>query len=525
MSTDTAIRQRTRTKPPCPDNSWVVEQLLQNPVLIIREMNNRSFFEFFKYFWPVVSSEELVLNWHMEYLCNELQEAIENLALDLPKLYDILINIPPGTTKTTIVSVMLPAWAWTRWFWMKFITASYGATLSLESSEKCRDLIRSAEFRAIYPEIGIKEDKDTKGNYAIVKRDLSREDRRSQEIVGGGRFATSVDGTVTGFHAHVIIWDDPLNPKDANSKVMLARTNRWISETISTRKVDKQKSFTIGIMQRICQNDPSGFLLKKSKSNLHYICLPGELDNFADLVHPPKLKKYYVDGLLDPRRLNRAVLQELQTDLGQYGYAGQIGQKPTPPGGGMFKIDMFQIIDTAPSPDEFVKVVRYWDKAGSQGAGCYTAGTKMAKLRDGRFLILNVRRGQWGTNIRENHISATADADYLSMNMCSVGTRVRTYVEQEPGSGGKESAEATCRRLSLAGYHCEADLPRGDKVFRADPYSVQVNMGNVYLLQGDWNQAFVEEHEYFPVGTYKDQVDSAAGAYSKLVGKRQVIVR
>lgn len=525
MTTATAIQPRQRTKLPQPDRSWVVEQLLLNPHLIIREQNNRSFFAFFQYFWPVVSSEELVLNWHMEYLCNELQEAVENLGEDNKKLYDILINIPPGTTKTTIVSIMLPAWCWTRWFWMKFITASYGATLALESSEKCRDLIRSAEYRAIYPELGIKDDKDTKGNYAIVRKEVTRGGNGIREIVGGGRFTTSVDGTVTGFHAHVIIWDDPLNPKDANSAVMLARTNRWINETISTRKIDKEKSFTIGIMQRICQNDPSGHLLKKAKENLHYICLPGELDNFADLVFPVKLKRYYVDGLLDPRRLNRAVLQELQTDLGQYGYAGQIGQKPTPPGGGMFKVDNFQMLETAPHPDEFERVVRYWDKAGSQGAGCFTVGVKMAKLKSGKFLVLDVVRGQWGTDIREQHILHTAEADDEVMKRNSTGLKVRTYVEQEPGSGGKESAEATCRRLSLAGFYCEADLPRGNKVFRADPYSVQVNMGNVYLLQGKWNTVFIEEHEYFPTGIYKDQVDSAAGAYSKLVGKRQVIVR
>jgi predicted phage terminase large subunit-like protein len=69
-----------------------------------------------------------------------------------------------------------------------------------------------------------------------------------------------------------------------------------------------------------------------------------------------------------------------------------------------------------------------------------------------------------------------------------------------------------------------ADRPQGDKVYRADPYSVQVNDGNVMLMRADWNTEFIEEHRHFPFGTYKDQVDAAAGAFSKLVRKRVVKV-
>jgi len=95
---------------------------------------------------------------------------------------------------------------------------------------------------------------------------------------------------------------------------------------------------------------------------------------------------------------------------------------------------------------------------------------------------------------------------------------VRVYVEQEPGSGGKESAEATIR--NLAGWAVYADKPTGDKAFRADPYSVQVNNGAFQLLRGEWNAKFLEEHRFFPFGTYKDQVDASAGAFNQLVSKR-----
>jgi predicted phage terminase large subunit-like protein len=101
------------------------------------------------------------------------------------------------------------------------------------------------------------------------------------------------------------------------------------------------------------------------------------------------------------------------------------------------------------------------------------------------------------------------------------GVNVEIYVEQEPGSGGKESAEGSIRNLD--GFTTRADKPtgsQGNKEKRADPYSVQVNNGAFQLLLGDWNYAFIEEHRFFPYSTYKDQCDASSGAYNKLVGKK-----
>jgi predicted phage terminase large subunit-like protein len=97
---------------------------------------------------------------------------------------------------------------------------------------------------------------------------------------------------------------------------------------------------------------------------------------------------------------------------------------------------------------------------------------------------------------------------------------VEVWVEQEPGSGGKESAEGTIR--NLAGFRVYAEHPTGDKVHRADPYSVQVNVGAFQILTAMWNRDFIEEHRFFPFSTYKDQVDASSGAFNKLVGKKFV---
>lgn len=409
---------------------------------------------------------------------------------------------------TISVSIMFPAWCWTKWHWMRFITASYSDKLSLESAEYCRDLIRSQKFQKMYPDIGIKEDKDVKSNFKIVKKSVAKNGKPLINI-GGGRYSTSVGGTLLGFHGDINIWDDPLNPTQAASDVELGNAIRWIEQTLSTRKTNKDVSVTIGIMQRLHQFDPSGHILSKEKENLKHICLPGEIRNYEKQVQPRELLKYYEDDLMDKNRLPWKVLKDLEADLGQYGYAGQIGQNPTPPGGGMFKVDHFQIVNSLPKANEILHTVRAWDKAGTAGAGNYTVGVKMSHLIDSRWIVEDVKRGRWSSNERERIIKETAEAD---------GRGVEIWVEMEPGSSGKESAEGTIR--NLAGFICKADRPTGDKAFRADPFSVQVNNGGVSLLNGIWLREYIEEFRFFPYGIFKDQVDSSSLAFSKLVGKR-----
>jgi predicted phage terminase large subunit-like protein len=281
-----------------------------------------------------------------------------------------------------------------------------------------------------------------------------------------------------------------------------------IGVTLSTRKIDKAVTPMIMIMQRLHENDPTGHILSKKKLNVRHICLPGEIKNYRKSLKPAELADKYVDDLLDPVRMNWKTLKDLEADLGQYGYAGQIGQSPAPPQGGMFKVDHINIVDTLP-PENVSGIVRAWDKAGTMKGGAYTVGLKLYRYANGRFIVADVVRGQWSSEEREDIIRHTARAD---------GKEVMICIEQEPGSGGKESAEATVR--NLAGYSVRIDRPTGDKVYRADPVSVQVNSGNVALLRGDWNAAFVEELRNFPYGTYKDQVDALSMAFHQLVHRK-----
>lgn len=170
--------------------------------------------------------------------------------------------------------------------------------------------------------------------------------------------------------------------------------------------------------------------------------------------------------------------------------------------GEIFNRAWFEVVQVGPAT---ASRVRYWDKAGTEGGGKRTAGVRMSKTPDGIYWIEDVIIGQWSAHNREKVIKATAEAD---------GTSVEIWIEQEPGSGGKESAENTIRML--AGYVVRADRVTGDKVARAQPLSAQAEAGNVRIVVAEWNGPFLGEVHAFPDSKFKDQADAASGAFNKL---------
>lgn len=324
---------------------------------ILGALCRASFAEFVKEFWSIIVPEKLIWSWHMQLLCDEFQKVAERVFANLPKAYDEVVNISPGTSKSTIASIMLPAWAWTRMPSCRIISGSYQYSLATDLSRKSRDVIKSELYQKCFPGIDIREDQDSKGFFVNTK--------------GGERYAIGTDGGVMGKHAHIIIIDDPLDPKQAASDADLKTANRWMEETLPSRKVDKRVTPTILIMQRLHEYDPSGSRLAKAdKVPVRHICLPAEL---TDKVNPPELAAFYVDGLMDPVRLDRQVLAEAESQ-GDYSYAGQYLQDPIPRGGAMFDVTMLKI---GTPPPHFRWIVRYWDKAGT----CLIAGTSVKTMR------------------------------------------------------------------------------------------------------------------------------------------------
>ncbi len=510
MATSTTLVKKSKKQPG--GQGTVVLEGLKNLSLneddLVRSIARLSLFEFLKEFWwEVKPGQPYVGNWHIKYLCDSIQEEMELVIAGKPKRYDyILVNQPPVTLKSTIHNMMLLGWVWARAPHMNFVSCSFGEKAAISLAEKARDLIRSEKYQRCFPDVHIRGDMDNKGAFG--------------NTAGGIRFSDSMQGQITSKHGHVVLIDDPLNPEQAMSAVETETAKRIMLQTLANRKKDEDVVPTIVIMQRLSEDDPSGVLLNMAKAGeirLKHICLPAEE---SDRINPPELRKFYErqERLLFPARLSRRAL-DVSKATGEYYYAGQYMQWPVPPEGGMFKVGYLiqKRSDVCPdinNPKLWVKQVRYWDKAGTAKGGCFTVGVRMGKDLEGKFWVIHVDRFQYEASKREKRIREVAESD---------GVHVIVGVEQEGGSGGKESAQNTVR--NLAGYRVVKDIPTGDKTVRADTYATQLNAGNVYLAEegaykgleeAKWHKPYIGELTFFPKGKYMDQVDASSGAFKVL---------
>lgn len=214
-----------------------------------------------------------------------------------------------------------------------------------------------------------------------------------------------------------------------------------------------------------------------------------------------------------PERYDEKALRQIKATVGTRVWNALYQGRPTPDEGGLFKRWMFRKVLKALPVDKKYRLCRYWDKAGTDGGGDYTVGALMAIDEDKRLYLVHVVRGQWSALEREQIIEATAKQDIGRYGELG---RYTVAIEQEPGSGGKESAEGTIRRL--AGFRVKADKPEGQLTTRADPLAAQMEAGNVYLVEGAWIEPLIDEFCQFPLGEHDDQIAGACGAFKMLTG-------
>ena len=314
---------------------------------------------------------------------------------------------------------------------------------------------------------------------------------------------TTVSGQITGHRLDLGVVDDPMKGRaEASSKTIRDKTWAWLVDDYFSRFADH--AGLLMIMTRWHVDDPVGRWLEKFPETqvLRYTAV-AEHDDWsvkrgyrrAGEALFPELKP--LDFLLERKKLMTAASWE---SLYQ--------QRPIVMGGGIFPIERLGIVQSVDRKN-VKKSVRYIDKAGTEDVGAYTAMVLMHMMHDGTYVVENVTRGQWSALERERRLLQTAQSDAA---FCS---NYAVRIEQEPGSGGKESVENTIRMLR--GYRAYADKVTGNKELRAEPYAAQVQGGNVRLLGAPWNSDFLDEHEVFPSGRFKDQVDAASGAFNKLV--------
>lgn len=283
------------------------ETALLNSDLLTAELCKRSLFLFLKEFWDVCNTTEYVHNWHIEYICDEVQLVADKWILNRPyhikkdKWYqgiledvalNLIINIPPGTTKSTIISRFLPAWIWAIDDSKSIMGATIDDKNATEFATTSRDIIQSDKFKRYFPDVEIRKDVSAKTFY--------------QSESGGKRYSLTTRGkSKTGKHVDIIIDDDPMDYITAQSPQEAKQCIEGF-KALQTRKKDKATNPYILVMQRLSSIDTTAHALK-SFDSVRHICLPAE--DIYDNIQPADLRNHYVDDLLDPVRLSKEVLQ------------------------------------------------------------------------------------------------------------------------------------------------------------------------------------------------------------------------
>lgn len=411
----------------------------------------------------------------------------------------LIINIPPRYSKTQLIKYFI-AWSLGQAPDSEFIYTSYSARLAAASSWDVRGMVQQPVYQAMYPDVRLREDSKARDEWRTT--------------AGGIVYAVGAQGTITGYgagkaragFAGAILIDDPLKADEASSDVIREGVIEWFQNTLESR-CNAPDTPIIVIMQRLHERDLSGWLLGDRGPDLRGPPVPGGNGEVWEHVCLPAIQ---ADGsALWPAKHDLAALRRME-QANPYVFAGQYLQRPAPPEGGLIKPDSLVPVDAIPAG--VTQWVRGWD-FGATTAGDYTAGAKLGKLADGRFIIADLVRLRVGPDERDSALKNTAARDGLT---CTVS------IPQDPGQAGLTQAKYLVREL--AGFHVKASPESGDKVTRAGPLAAQINVGNVLLLKAPWNDGLISEMRLFPNGTYDDQVDALSRAFMELVGNAPVEV-
>jgi predicted phage terminase large subunit-like protein len=423
----------------------------------------------------------------------------------------LIAMAPPQHGKSELTSVRAPA------YWLgrrpddPVILTSYAASLAESKSRQARQVVESTEFAELFPGV-------------VTRRDSRAVDHWELDGRRGGMLAAGVGGPVTGHGGLLGVIDDPFeNWEQSQSQTIRDKVWEWYRTTFRTRIWEN--GAIVLIATRWHEDDLAGRLLREQRGEWKVLRLPALAETQQerdDANSRLGLPVGAADALgrapgepLCPTRFSREALEQLRRDVGSQAWASQYQGSPRAPEGNRFRRQWLPIVDAAPARASFC---RAWDKAATAGrGGDYTAGVLMARSLEGLYYVVEVVRGQWSPGERNAVMRQVAELDRQRY-----GPGVRIVVEQEPGSGGKESALATVN--DLAGYAVGTERPTGPKEVRAEPFSVQCEVGNVRLVRGAWNADFIEELCDWPNGAHDDAVDAAAAAFNAVVLYRTPVV-
>lgn len=468
-----------------------------------RELGGRSLRDYLEMAWSEIEPvRPFMANYHIDAICNHLE------AVTRREIRRLVINIPPGTSKSITCGVAWPSWVWIQDPASKWITASYSGRISRRDALRARHILESPWYQERWGHLW----RPSPNSWSSIEYRNSK---------GGLRYACTVGGGVTGEHADHQLVDDPIKPLDARGaradSAALTVCEEWWNETMATRVVDPARSTRTIIMQRLHDRDLSGLCL--GTGDYAHLNLPMRYEpkcvivvNHAcslklsakDEPTPPTpigYKDHRTEGeLLWTERFSESVQKERKKELGSRGVAAQDQQRPMPAGGGIFKRDWVQFWKVFPKGR--VEFVQSWDCSfkGLDDSD-FVVGQVWGRV-GGLYYLIDQVRDQMG-------VAATCRA---IMSLSAKWPRaVRKLVED------KANGPAVMQLLKKKVPGLKPIEPQGGKVSRANAVEPLWESDSVFLPlpeRAPWVHDFVDEVVTFngDPGRPDDQVDSMTQA-------------
>lgn len=457
---------------------------------IERELCKRSFADFIKRAWPQIIPDRLKWGWHMDAVAEHLE------AVASGQITRLLVNIPPGTSKSTLIGVMFPAWLWGACGrpGERYIGAAHEQGLAIRDNRMMRELVTSDWYQSLWP-LSMKGDQNEKLYFENEKR--------------GFRQACAV-GSMTGRRGSIVAWDDPLSPEKANSEAHRKEAIRVLTETVPTRLNDPEKSAIIIVMQRLHEQDPSGYILSEGLEYEH-LCIPMEYE-------PSRAKTTSIgwkdprteDGeLLMPSRFPPEVIERDKRAMGSYAWAGQMLQRPAPRGGGMFKDEWWQYFTAPPTIQHRAIFADTAMKA--KESSDYSVFQCWGKAENGKAVLLDQIRGKW----EAPELLAQARAFWAKHKAVTDKGALRAFKIEDKASGTGLIQTLKREGVPVQGIQRAAGQ---DKVSRAMDAAPSIEAGLVMLPKdAPWLSDLLAEAGAFPNGANDDQIDPLCDAVADMI--------
>lgn len=453
------------------------------------ERAQRSLRTFTEQAWPLVVPAPYVAGWYVDAICQHLEAVVRG------EIRRLLITIPPRFTKSTITSVMLPAWIWTTKPETRLLFASYAEGLAVRDATTSRRLLQSTWYQENW------------ANRFALAGDMNLKSRYENDH-GGLRLSVGIGGSVTGEGGDILVVDDAHNILSVESDIVRKGVLDWFDQVWSTRANDPRSAAWVIIGQRSHCDDLAGHVLEAG--GWEHLNLPMEYEPSERRTSIGWSDPRHDEGaLLCPQRMDAATVEQQKRSLGSFGYSAQYAQRPVPAGGGVWKRDWFRFYRRADLPAKFDMVVASWD--------CAFKDLKTSDFVAGQ---LWGRRGADFYLLDQTHGRLDFPATLAAIRNLNARARytVRAVLVEDKANG---SACIAVLKREIPGML--AINPEGGKEGRAAAVAPLIEAGNVKLPMAEeepWIEDTLLEFCMFPAAKHDDRVDACSQALNWLQGKR-----